>query len=43
MLQPRDLLLVTGSLYLLGVVRSHWHTADQIIAARTMFPNNMPE
>jgi hypothetical protein len=30
---------VTGSLYLIGTVRSHWHTVDEIVAMRTMFPN----
>ena len=34
-----DLVVVTGSLYLIGEVRAHWHSADDIIARRTMFPN----
>lgn len=37
-----DLVLVTGSLYLIGMVRSHWHHVDEIIAQHTMFPNGYP-
>jgi dihydrofolate synthase/folylpolyglutamate synthase len=37
---PNDLVVVTGSLYLLGEVRSHWHGAEDIVAARTTFPNH---
>jgi dihydrofolate synthase/folylpolyglutamate synthase len=37
-----DLVLVTGSLYLIGMVRSHWHGVDEIIAQHTMFPNGYP-
>lgn len=36
---PGDLVVVTGSLYLIGTVRSHWHTVDEIVSLRTMFPN----
>jgi dihydrofolate synthase/folylpolyglutamate synthase len=34
---PRDLVVVTGSLYLIGMLRSHWHPTAQVIAQRTMF------
>src|SRR5574341_1155748 len=37
---PRDLVVVTGSLYLIGEVRSYWHNPEQIIERRRMFPNN---
>lgn len=37
--KPRDLVVVTGSLYLIGEVRSYWHNAGQIVERRTMFPN----
>ncbi len=40
---PDDLVLVTGSLYLIGQVRSHWHRIDEIVGQRTMFPNGIPE
>jgi dihydrofolate synthase/folylpolyglutamate synthase len=33
-----DLVVVTGSLYLIGEVRSHWFTAEAINRAHTMFP-----
>lgn len=33
-----DLVVVTGSLYLIGTVRERWYPADQIVEARTMFP-----
>jgi dihydrofolate synthase/folylpolyglutamate synthase len=36
---PSDLVAVTGSLYLIGTVRSHWHPTDQVIARRSMLPN----
>jgi len=39
---PDDLVLVTGSLYLIGMVRSHWHSVEEIITQRTMFPNGHP-
>jgi dihydrofolate synthase/folylpolyglutamate synthase len=39
MAAPGDLVVVTGSLYLIGTVRSHWHTVDEIVEKRTMFPN----
>jgi dihydrofolate synthase/folylpolyglutamate synthase len=42
MAEDGDLVLATGSLYLIGMVRSHWHSVDQIIAQRTMFPNGYP-
>jgi dihydrofolate synthase/folylpolyglutamate synthase len=35
---PNDLLCVTGSLYLIGEIRSHWYPADRLVAQRTMFP-----
>ncbi len=37
---PEDLVVVTGSLYLLGPVRSHWYRVEDIIAQRTMFPDS---
>jgi len=37
---PDDVLCITGSLYLIGEVRSHWYPADQIVAQQTMFPRN---
>jgi dihydrofolate synthase/folylpolyglutamate synthase len=40
--EPGDLVVVTGSLYLIGTVREHWHTAAEIVARRTMFPNGHP-
>ncbi len=40
--RPGDLVVVTGSLYLIGTVREHWHAADEIVARRTMFPNGHP-
>jgi dihydrofolate synthase/folylpolyglutamate synthase len=40
--RPRDLVVVTGSLYLIGEVRSHWHSAEAIVERRTMFPNSSP-
>lgn len=40
--RPGDLVVVTGSLYLIGTVREHWHTAAEIVARRTMFPNGHP-
>lgn len=39
---PKDLVVVTGSLYLIGMVRSHWHPVDAVVAQRTMFPNGQP-
>lgn len=39
---PQDLVIVTGSLYLIGMVRSHWHGVEEIISQRTMFPNGQP-
>ncbi len=38
--QPGDLVLVTGSLYLIGMVRSHWHSTEAVMRQRTMFPND---
>lgn len=32
-----DLVLATGSLYLIGALRSRWHPTDRIIQQRTMF------
>lgn len=40
--RPGDMVLVTGSLYLIGQVRSHWHRADEIVHQRTTFPNGHP-
>jgi dihydrofolate synthase / folylpolyglutamate synthase len=34
----RDLIIVTGSLYMIGDVRSHWYSREEIINQRTMFP-----
>jgi dihydrofolate synthase/folylpolyglutamate synthase len=34
---PDDLVLVTGSLYLVGELRAHWHNTSEIIALRKMF------
>ncbi len=42
MAEKDDLVVVSGSLYLIGQVRSHWHTAEEIVAQRTMFPNGYP-
>ncbi len=39
--QPDDLVVVTGSLYLIGAVRSRWHSPEDIIARRTTFPNGV--
>lgn len=39
---PHDMVLVSGSLYLIGQVRSHWHGRDAIVAQHTMFPNGGP-
>lgn len=39
---PDDLVVVTGSLYLIGMVRSHWHSTAEIVSQRTMFPNGFP-
>jgi len=36
-----DLVVVTGSLYLIGTARSRWHRVDEILARRTMFPNGI--
>ncbi|MCC6904666.1 MAG: bifunctional folylpolyglutamate synthase/dihydrofolate synthase [Anaerolineae bacterium] len=35
---PDDLVVVTGSLYLIGEVRSRWFPVERIIAQSTMFP-----
>jgi dihydrofolate synthase/folylpolyglutamate synthase len=37
---PNDLLCVTGSLYLIGEIRSHWYPVERLVAQRTMFPQN---
>ena len=36
--RPDDLVLVTGSLYLVGNVRGRWHPDDEIVAQRTPWP-----
>lgn len=36
---PDDLVVASGSLYLIGALRSRWHSVDDIIARRTTFPN----
>lgn len=36
-----DLVVVTGSLYLIGAARSRWQSVEDILARRTMFPNNV--
>ena len=36
-----DLVVVTGSLYLIGAARSRWQSVEDILARRTMFPNNI--
>lgn len=38
--RPGDLVLVTGSLYLIGLVRSYWHSTEAVARQRTMFPND---
>lgn len=38
MASPGDLVVVTGSLYLLGRIRSHWYPREAIIDSQTMFP-----
>ncbi|MBN1311059.1 MAG: bifunctional folylpolyglutamate synthase/dihydrofolate synthase [Anaerolineae bacterium] len=35
---PDDLVIVTGSLYLIGQVRPYWYAAEDIIEQQTMFP-----
>ncbi len=40
--EPGDLVVVTGSLYLLGTIREYWYPTDQIIEQRTMFPSARP-
>lgn len=35
---PDDLVVVTGSLYLIGQVRLHWYSVEKILEQRTMFP-----
>lgn len=40
--EPGDMVLVSGSLYLIGQVRSHWHGREAIVAQHTMFPNGGP-
>lgn len=39
MAAPDDLVVVTGSLYLIGMVRSFWHATEKITTQRMMFPN----
>jgi dihydrofolate synthase/folylpolyglutamate synthase len=34
---PDDLIVVTGSLYLIGAVREHWHTTADIVEQQSMF------
>lgn len=36
---PDDLVVCTGSLYLIGTLRSYWQPVDKIITHRTTFPN----
>ncbi len=40
---PNDLVVVTGSLYLLGEVRSHWYSTADVVAQRSTFPSNPPQ
>ena len=40
---PDDLVVVTGSLYLIGTARSRWHSVEDIIRRRRMFPNGIVE
>jgi dihydrofolate synthase / folylpolyglutamate synthase len=35
---PRDQILVTGSLYLVGAVRERWYPSDAIVVARSPWP-----
>ncbi|MBN1311125.1 MAG: bifunctional folylpolyglutamate synthase/dihydrofolate synthase [Anaerolineae bacterium] len=37
---PDDLVLVTGSLYLIGQVRPYWYRMEKIVEQRTMFPHS---
>lgn len=37
---PDDLVIVTGSLYLIGQMRSHWYSMEKIVEQRTMFPHS---
>ncbi len=37
-----DLVVVTGSLYLIGMVRPYWHPTGKIVEQHTMFPNGFP-
>jgi dihydrofolate synthase/folylpolyglutamate synthase len=36
---PNDIVLVTGSLYLIGNVREHWYPTGRILAQGTMWPD----
>ncbi|NDJ55289.1 MAG: bifunctional folylpolyglutamate synthase/dihydrofolate synthase, partial [Chloroflexi bacterium] len=36
---PQDSILVTGSLFLVGAVRSYWYPIEQIVSQRTSFPD----
>jgi dihydrofolate synthase/folylpolyglutamate synthase len=38
MAQPNDLIVVTGSLYLVGHVREHWYPSSLIVTQRTCWP-----
>ncbi len=40
MAAPDDLIVCTGSLYLIGELRSHWHDEAAIVARQTTFPNH---
>lgn len=35
---PNDMILVTGSLYLIGNVREHWYPSEQILVQGTVWP-----
>jgi dihydrofolate synthase/folylpolyglutamate synthase len=36
--QPDDLLVITGSLYLVGQLRGHWYPADEVLLQQNSFP-----
>ncbi|MBN1427488.1 MAG: bifunctional folylpolyglutamate synthase/dihydrofolate synthase [Anaerolineae bacterium] len=36
--EPDDLIVVTGSLYLIGQVRPYWYRMEEIVGQQTMFP-----
>jgi dihydrofolate synthase/folylpolyglutamate synthase len=37
--RQEDLVCVTGSLFLVGELREHWHPLEEILAARSLYPH----